>query len=164
MSLFVQGGSIIFWVIVTLVVVGLIWLIITNRQMFKLGSGEKSGEKKKIIRTVAGMNVTAESLPMRLVEVAQELWNQGLRKEALGLLYRGAISSLITRQLVDIEESDTEMDCLHRVLSTGEPAYPQYFEALTTAWMMQAYALSSPNDDLMQRIWNQWPFGEGGKS
>ena len=164
MSLFVQGGSVIFWVIVTLMVVGLIWLIITNRQIFKVGSGEKSGEKKKIIRTVAGMNVTTESLPMRLVEVAQELWNQGLRKEALGLLYRGAISSLITRQLVDIEESDTEMDCLHRVLSTGEPAYPQYFEALTTAWMMQAYALSSPNDELMQRIWSQWPFGEGGTS
>lgn len=164
MSLFVQGGSIIFWVIVTLVVVGLIWLIITNRQVLKVGLGENSGEKKKIIRAVAGMNVTAESLPMRLVEVAQERWNQGLRKEALGLLYRGAISSLITRQLVDIEESDTEMDCLHRVLSIGKAAYPQYFEALTTAWMMQAYALSSPNDELMQRIWSQWPFGEGGKS
>ena len=164
MSLFVQGGSIIFWVIVTLVVVGLIWLIIKNRQIFKVGPGESSGEKKKIIRTVAGMNVTAESLPKRLVEVARELWNQGLQKEALGLLYRGAISSLVTRQLVDIEESDTEMDCLHRVLSTGEPANPQYFEALTTAWMIQAYALSSPEDELMQRIWNQWPFGEGGKS
>ncbi|MCH1510331.1 MAG: hypothetical protein L7T84_14070 [Akkermansiaceae bacterium] len=110
------------------------------------------------------MNVTAESLPKRLVEVARELWNQGLQREALGLLYRGAISSLVTRQLVDIEEGDTEMDCLHRVLSTGEPANPQYFEALTTAWMIQAYALSSPDDELMQRIWNQWPFGEGGKS
>ena len=65
---------------------------------------------------------------------------------------------------VPIEESDTEMDCLHRVLSTGEPANPQYFEALTTAWMIQAYALSSPDDELMQRIWSQWPFGEGGRS
>jgi len=155
-------GSLIFWVIAILAVAGLIWLIVSNRQMFNRGPSELSNDEKKKVRTVAGMNVTPESLPKRLVEVARDLWEKGKRKEALGLLYRGAISSLVTRQLVDIEESDTEMDCLRRVIVSGEPASPQYFEALTTAWMVQAYALRSPDDELMQRIWSQWPFGEGG--
>ncbi|MDA7887909.1 hypothetical protein N9A86_00820 [Akkermansiaceae bacterium] len=164
MKMLVQGGSLIFWMIVTMVVAGLIWLIVTNRQMFKAGPREDSKDEKKKVRTVAGMNVTPESLPKRLVEVARDLWNQGKHKEALGLLYRGAISSLVTRQLVDIEESDTELDCLYRVLARGESASPQYFESLTEAWMIQAYASQSPDDDLMSRIWSQWPFGEGGKS
>ena len=161
--LFSSSGSLIFWIVATLVVAGLVWLIVTNRQTFKGEPSENTKEEKKKIRTVAGMNVTPESLPKRLVEVARELWSQGRHKEALGLLYRGAISSLVTRQLVDIDESDTEMDCLDRVLIIGDPASPLYFEVLTTAWMGQAYARQSPDEETMQRIWSQWPFEEGGK-
>ena len=102
----------------------------------------------------------AENLPPNLLEVARRLWDEGRFQEALGLLYRGAISSLVTRRVVEIEESDTEMDCLRRVTSKGEAANASYFQLLTGAWMSQAYARRQPNDDTIEQLWSRWPFQE----
>ena len=115
------------------------------------------------MRTVAGLNISPESLPSDVLAAAQELWSEGKLREALGLLYRGAISSLVTRKIVEIQESDTEMDCLSRVSSVGETASASYFESLTGAWMEQAYANRSPNDETIQKLWTYWPFSERGK-
>ncbi|MDA7502807.1 hypothetical protein N8514_02360, partial [bacterium] len=104
-----------------------------------------------------------ENLPSDLLVKARKMWEGGQYQAALGLLYRGAISSLVTRQLVEIEESDTEMDCLRRVVSRGEIASASYFALLTNAWISQAYARRCPNERIIDKLWKEWPFQEGGQ-
>jgi len=128
--------------------------------MFR-GSPEGSAGELKKVTTVAGLNVEPENLPSDLLSEARKMWESGQYQEALGLLYRGAISSLVTRQLVEIEESDTEIDCLRRVVSRGEIASASYFSLLTNAWISQAYARRCPNEKIINELWKEWPFQEG---
>jgi len=117
-------------------------------------------KKGKTVTTVAGLNVEAEKLPSDLLKIARQLWESGQYQDALGLLYRGAISSLIRNRLVEIEESDTEMDCLRRVTEKGEAANASYFKILTMAWMSQAYAQRQPDGETIEHLWSKWPFQE----
>ena len=159
-GIFAGIGNMLFWGIMTVLVGGVIWVIIRNLHLF--GKGEPRGlhEAAKKVKTVAGMNVEPENLPPHLLQVARGLWDDGRHQEALGLLYRGAISSLMTHGLVEIEESDTEMDCLQRVLAKGEVANASYFKTLTGAWMSQAYAKRLPDDEVLAQLWGQWPYPE----
>ena len=152
-------GHLLFWVIVIAAIAGLIWVIVNNLHAFR-GDAKESAEERKKVTTIAGMNVEPENLPSNLLAEARKLWEDGQYQEALGLLYRGAISSLVTRQLVEIEESDTEMDCLRRVSSKGEVANASYFKLLTNAWISQAYARRRPNEETINELWSNWPFQE----
>jgi hypothetical protein len=152
-------GHLLFWVIVIAAIAVLIWVIVNNLHAFRGGPKESAEERKKVT-TIAGMNVEPEKLPSNLPAEARKLWEDGQYQEALGLLYRGAISSLVTRQLVEIEESDTEMDCLRRVSSKGEVANASYFKLLTNAWISQAYARRRPNEETINELWSNWPFQE----
>ena len=78
----------------------------------------RPGEEKPVAataRVVMGMEVSPETLPADVPAAAWALWQQGRHQEALGLLYRGAISRVIELGRVEIQESDTEGDCLRRV-------------------------------------------------
>ncbi len=157
-GIFAGIGHVLFWIIIGVVVAGLVWVIIANAHLFRKGGpGGSAGDRKKVT-TVAGMNIEPENLPPNLLESARILWDGGQYQEALGLLYRGAISSLITGQVVEIEESDTEMDCLRRVTCKGETANAAYFKILTGAWMTQAYARRRPDDETVNQLWSHWPY------
>lgn len=157
-------GTGLFWIIVVLVVAAIAWVVAMNLHMFRSDGKGSPVEKRKKVTTVAGMNVEPDKLPERLVATARRLWEEGRRKEALGLLYRGAISSLVAGQVVEIEESDTEMDCLRRVTRKGEAAHASYFQILTEAWISEAYAHRSPDEGTVESLWGKWPFGERGRS
>ena len=157
-------GQLLFWVIAAAAVGGLIWLIVANAHLFRKDNPRETEVERKKVTTVAGMNVEPENLPPNLLAEARKLWEDGHFQEALGLLYRGAIASLVTRQMVEIEESDTEMDCLRRVSSKGESANASYFKLLTHAWMSQAYARRRPDQETVNELWTRWPFDERGRS
>ncbi|MDA7669874.1 hypothetical protein N8587_01020 [Akkermansiaceae bacterium] len=161
-GVFAGIGQFLFWIIVIAAIVGLIWVVIHNLHVFRGRPKDAAGELKKVT-TVAGLNVEPENLPSDLLVKARKMWEGGQYQAALGLLYRGAISSLVTRQLVEIEESDTEMDCLRRVVSRGEIASASYFALLTNAWISQAYARRCPNERIIDKLWKEWPFQEGGQ-
>ena len=159
-GIFAGVGNALFYVIAGVVVVAVVWVIYLNLHLFRRSGERVRGGEGKKVKTVAGMNVEPEKLPEKLVEAARRLWGEGQRKEALGLLYRGAISSLVSGQVVEIEESDTEMDCLRRVTGKGQAAHAGYFEILTEAWISEAYARQSPDEGTVERLWAEWPFGE----
>jgi hypothetical protein len=112
-------------------------------------------------RVVLGMEVAADSLPVDVPSAAWALWRQGRHQEALGLLYRGAISRVIESGGVEIQESDTEGDCLRRVEKVGAAVHPGYFRGITGAWSQLAYAGVRPRDEQVEVLCREWPFGEG---
>ncbi|MGJ8694987.1 MAG: DUF4129 domain-containing protein [Verrucomicrobiaceae bacterium] len=160
LGLFAGVGQLIFWAVVIVVVGGLVWLIVHNLQAFN-GPVARGGIERKKVKTVAGMQITPESLPADILSVAKRLWAEGNVREAMGLLYRGAIGSLVARDLVEIEESDTESDCLRRLSGTGVSEF-DYFELLTGTWIRLAYAKQKPEESEMNRLWNEWPFSGRG--
>lgn len=160
---FARFGTGLFSLIVALVVVAIAWVVAMNLHLFRRDGNLARKEQRKKVITVAGLNVEPEKLPEDLVATARRWWEEGRRKEALGLLYRGAISSLVTGQVVEIEESDTEMDCLRRVTWRGEVAHASYFQILTEAWISEAYAHRSPDQRTVESLWRNWPYGERGR-
>ena len=137
-----------------------IWMLWRYRHI--LNRKGAAGTDKKLAHTarvVMGMDVAPESLPKDIPTAAMELWRVGRRQEALGLLYRGAISRLIEGNGVEIAESDTESDCVRRV-STEATTHAPYFGGLTDAWMLIAYGRVAPQDEAMMELCQRWPFPE----
>ncbi|MDB4508193.1 hypothetical protein N9051_01275 [Akkermansiaceae bacterium] len=155
-GMFAQVGQLIFWIVVIAAVGGIIWLIVQNSQAFGVGGASDEEDRNKV-KTLAGMNIAPETLPDDVPTEARKLWDAGQKREALALLYRGAISSLVSRDLVEIEESDTEMDCLRRLREkpVGESGY---FENLTQLWIGIAYAKVTPEESQAVQLWSTWPF------
>ena len=145
--------------------IGLIgWLCWKYRHVFAMrGTLDKGVDAKPSARVVMGMEVSTTSLPEDIPTVAWSLWQQGRHQEALALLYRGSISRVIEIGRVDIQESDTEGDCMRRVEGAGQAVYPDYFRSITGAWTRLAYAGVSAADTEVHTLCQQWPFGEGGK-
>ncbi len=139
----------------------IVYAIWKNRHVFLLGKGtRKAAVEAASARVVMGMAVTPESLPVDVPTAAWALWQQGRKQEALGLLYRGAISRVMEAGRVEIQESDTEGDCLRRVEDAGDAACSGYFKGITHAWMRMAYAGMDPPDAEVEALCKQWPFGE----
>ena len=139
----------------------LVWLIWKNRHAFMIGGGVGGvAPESQSARVVMGMEVSPETLPDDVPAAAWHLWNQGRRQEALGLLYRGAISRVIEIGRVEIQESDTEGDCVRRVAEKGPEAHPDYFRGITGAWTRMAYAGLSPEDAEIESLCRSWPFAE----
>lgn len=115
-------------------------------------------EKAKA-RTVMGMNVTKESLPPDIITAARNLWKDGRLQEAIGLLYRAAISGLIDRE-VPIEESDTEVECVWRArhAELEEERIAGYFRKLTETWVRTAYGKEEPAEAELNDLCEAWPF------
>jgi hypothetical protein len=154
-------GKIVMFVVAISVLTALVWLIWANRHLFmnrSLPGGTKAAAPKA--RVVMGLEVSPETLPDDIPSAALALWRQGRHREALGLLYRGAISRVIELARVEIRESDTEGDCLGRVEQAGAEARPDYFRGITGAWTRLAYAGRPPEDVEMEALCQQWPFGE----
>ena len=135
-------------------VVGLVWILIRSAAMRRDWLPLAAGP-----RAVAGLDVRPESLPADPLETARSWWNEGLHREALSLLYRGALSWLIHQGGVEIEAGDTEGECTRRVAATpGTAKLGAYFQQLTRAWLGLAYAQTPPSAATWDALCAAWPF------
>jgi hypothetical protein len=157
-----QAMAYLFGICAAAVLLGLVgWVLWKYRHAFLLrGTREKLESRLPTARVVMGMEVSSASLPEDVPTAAWTLWQQGRQHEALALLYRGSISRVIELVNVEIQESDTEGDCLRRVECAGHAAQPGYFRSITGAWIRLAYAGVSPADEEVHQLCRQWPFGE----
>lgn len=117
-----------------------------------------AGFKRPPPSVVMGMAVTPESLPQDLLGSARELWGSGQARLALSLLYRGALTKLITEQQVSIVGSDTEYECLGRVENSVPDSLARYFRSLSLLWMKAAYSSEPVASDDFETLCSAWPF------
>ncbi len=148
---------------VAFLVVYIAMLLYRNRHYFMPGAGTaKEAVAAARARTVLGMEIGGDSLPDDIVAAARGAWQGGRKKEALSLLYRGAVSWLVESGRAPIRESDTEHDCLnHARLTEAARSKLGYLESLTGTWIGLAYGRSEPDDDEMERLLAAWPFKPG---
>lgn len=87
-----------------------------------------------------GMELAPETLPADVAGTAAALAAQGRLREALGLLYRGALSVLVHRRGVMLMPSHTEGEVLSLSPADNRP----YLKALIELWRQCAYARRTP--------------------
>lgn len=155
----------LFWAIVIVVVGLVIWVIIKNRHALNKTNSLDEVDDLPVVTSVMGMDVTPESLPKALTDEAREAWLRGDQQLAMSLLYRGAISWMVNTGRVPIVESDTEDDCVRRVIEKQiAEDRGKFFTNLTESWVKLAYGKSLPLESEVMAMCDRWPFDvEGGK-
>ncbi len=95
-------------------------------------------------------------LPTNISQEAWKFWQSGEPLIAISLLYRGALSVLITRDELNIDDSATENECIRLVKQKQAVELTTYFSGLTRAWQKIAYAEQQPSDIEAQRLCEEW--------
>lgn len=99
------------------------------------------------------------SLPTDIANAASQAMRLGKHREALSLLYRGALRSVMRRHGFSIPESATEQECELRVSECQNAAQSQQFSWVVSAWTQVAYAraeLSSTEIEELIQKWTTW--------
>jgi len=103
-----------------------------------------------------GLIVTPESLPEDLPAAAIDLVVRGRLREALSLLYRGALVSLMHVHHVALTEGRTEGDCLRAARGVLATESAQYFGRLVRVWQAAAYAGRMPDAGEAAELARAW--------
>jgi hypothetical protein len=103
-----------------------------------------------------GFELAPESLPDDVAAAAAALARDGRLREALSLLYRGALSALVHGHRLALGPGYTEGDC-SRAVGAALPASAEYFARLIGAWQSAAYAARAPDTDEVARLCGEWP-------
>ena len=135
-DLFAQSSSLLLWIIgAACAAVAVVWAI---RMLRKRAPVARVDER--VITTVHGLDIRPESLPGNIGAAALALLEAGRGREALSLLYRGALSLAVHRHGIAILPSATEGEALRAVNATLDPPRAAYFADLVTLWQRAVYA------------------------
>ena len=103
-----------------------------------------------------GMDLRPESLPDDVAAHALKLIADEKYTEALGLLYRGALSALTHRDGLELAGGATEGDCLSAVARVRPGGTGAYFTRLVRAWSATAYGKRMPARAEAEALANEW--------
>ena len=93
---------------------------------------------------VRDLDIRPESLPDDIGAAARQLWQDGQRRGALALLYRGLISRLVHVYGVPIRGSSTEGECLALAAPRLGENPQRYASRLVRVWQLAVYGGREP--------------------
>lgn len=150
-------GQILLWMAVPTLFLAAVYFYL---KWMPEGAGKKRFRfNKDLPKSLFGLEITPESLPDDVAGTALALCDAGKVIEALGLLYRGALTTLVHRDGINLKGSATEGDCIRIVTQhTGEIAQPtrRFFQLLTRQWQFAAYAHRFPGGKVMEELCQSW--------
>ncbi|MCL4801526.1 MAG: hypothetical protein KJ025_18185 [Burkholderiales bacterium] len=125
---------------------------------------EAREERYRPPETLFGLALAPQSLPQDPAAAARDLIAGGRLREALSLLYRAALSTLVHRDGVRLAEGDTEGDCARAARRALPDGGARYFERLVGTWQGAAYAARLPEPGAALELALEWPahFGASG--
>ena len=121
-----------------------------------LGSDHSTRSGKEIPDLVFGLDIRKEALPEDIEAVALKYWQQNKYRQAVSLLYRGALSSLFREHHLELSPGATEQDCIRQVRALKPGELSRHFEELTTTWSIVAYAHRQPDELKFTELSTQW--------
>lgn len=95
-------------------------------------------------RVLFGLSIAPDSLPADIPAAARAALTAGDTREALSLLYRGALSHLVHQRGLRVGQGATEGDVLRLAQLHWADGPSAYFQALMPAWVAAAYAARLP--------------------
>lgn len=98
-----------------------------------------------------------EPLPDDILQTARLRWQAAHYRDAMSLLYRGALRELTINRDIELGEDATERECLQRVEGHVPEPVHHYFGNLTRTWIAAAYADRYPDSDTFETLCRNWP-------
>lgn len=145
--------AVLWFAVVVLVVVTLVY---HRRLLALLKPTPKKPPLAQPPDTLFGMDIRPESLPDDLAANCRRLWEQGQAREALGLLYRGALMRLTRHDIIPVQDSHTEGDILRLAGKFVGESRLAWLTATTHAWQETAYAHRRPSDTQVMPLFEGW--------
>lgn len=99
-----------------------------------------------------GLAIHPDSLPPDIPAAARALLAAGRRREALSLLYRGALSHVVHERGLVVRRGATEGDVLTLAQRALPAAAADYFTALLPVWSEAAYAARLPAPERIEAL------------
>ena len=115
-----------------------------------------SRKKKPAPKTLFGFDVTKESLPLDIVLAVNQQLNEGNLREALSLIYRASLSTLLHKNQIPFEEFHTEGECLTLVKKHSAKNEAAFFIDLVQAWQKVAYGHQGIPSEEVTALCNGW--------
>jgi hypothetical protein len=144
-----RGMSLVLWVAGAIgVAVLVVWVLRL------LGARSRSRSPAPLAAAVMSsrFDLRAEGLPDDVGAAARGLLEAGRPREALSLLYRGALSRAEHRFGVRIEVADTESDVLRAVHAGLDPERAQFVARVIRLWQLVGYAGAAVPADQLLRV------------
>ena len=157
-------GDVIAALVQLLIWVGVAALVVLAVYYFTRWSSVKGAVNKKqkqepLPNALFGLEITPESLPDDVAASAMDLWQQGQVIQALSLLYRASLTTLVHRDGINLKGSATEGDCV-RILARQKEKVSQdtqsFFKLLTRQWQFAAYAHRYLDQTQMSQLCQGW--------
>ena len=139
-----------------LLVAGLLLLLYKTRDIWLPHLTPRTVHKTRQRVILSSGEITAEQLPDDVPAEVHRLWNDGHKREALSLLFRGSVFYLVTQHGVRVPPSATEGACVDAVARQSNKELSAYFEKVVMAWVLFAYGSREPGDATMQTLCNDW--------
>lgn len=142
------------WIIVALL---LCLLFVTRKRWLPyLGYRPRARPSARRIILASG-ELSAEFLPDDIPAEVLRLWNDGEKRKALSLLYRGSVVAAVSQYAVRLPSSATEGACIFAVGQQTDAAQSEYFRRVVLAWIRCAYGFQEPDDDAILPLCREWP-------
>jgi hypothetical protein len=137
-----ESASLLIWV------AGAIGLAVAAVWVFRLVSSRRAAPPPATVlqgvSRIQDLDIDPDSLPADVGAAALSLLEAGRAREALSLLYRGALSRIVHRFAVAVGESFTEGEALRAVERRLDGPRVQYFSSLVALWQRVVYAADAP--------------------
>ena len=140
------------WVALAAIIIALLWY---SRGLFT-GLRADNIAPYRAPDQLFGLDVRPDSLPPDIDAAARTLIDAGRIRDALSLLYRGALSALVNRFAIELESGATEGDALNAARRALVSPSGDYFAQLVYAWQAAAYADRLPADDNARALARGW--------
>jgi hypothetical protein len=104
------------------------------------------------VKSISGMDIRPASLPEDIGGAALTLAHAGRTRDALSLLYRGALSRAVHRYGAAIGEAFTEGEALRAVNARLDPTKAAYVANLVGIWQRTVYAGQSAGRETVEAL------------
>ncbi|MDH4191214.1 MAG: hypothetical protein OEW21_13550, partial [Betaproteobacteria bacterium] len=131
------------------------WLLFKAIRYFQ-GRSPDDAPAWRAPEALFGLSLAPGSLPDDVAASAAALLREGSVREALSLLYRGALSVLVHRDRVPLSEAHTEGDCLRAARPSLAADAADYFGRLVRVWTASAYAGRLPETSVAEALARDW--------
>lgn len=145
----------VIWIIVGLIIALVIYQF--RDALASIGRGRDKEDENAVPDVLFGLDLRKESLPDDVPSEVTTLWQAGKHREAIGLLYRATLSSLIHKFSFEFYDGYTEQECAQLVEAKKRGNLSDYVLRLTSTWQQLAYAHRLPADSKISDLCSEWP-------
>ncbi len=141
---------------VAFVLIGWLLVRVIGEGTFTLDVVSGEARRERTPKALFGLEITEESLPADVADEARSVAASGRARDALALLYRGALSRLALDHGAELPRGVTERECLDAARPVLDAEGITYFSRLTLTWLRCAYGHREPAHDDLGALCTDW--------